>query len=149
MNNELLKEALTSRFADKEIGESFGFPAIRVEKDELFHMADMLASEESFCMDMLVCETAVDWNDHFELVCHLRSVAKGHEMILKIQVERAGKPVLSSLCGIWQAAELFEDEIYDMFGIYFENHPFLRRIMLDDMFEGYPLRKDFVNAEAV
>lgn len=147
MNKEKLAEALRYRFGGQEIGESFGFPMLQVEKEQLYHDAHILLSEEPFRFDMLVCETAVDRNDYFELVCHLRSVAEGHEMILKTRVERGEMPVLASLCGLWQAAELFEDEVYDLFGIYFEHHPFLRRIMMDDDFQGYPLRKDFVNVE--
>lgn len=68
-------------------------------------------------------------------------------MILKTRTEREGLPTLPSLYGLWQIAELFEDEIYDLFGIRFENHPNLRRLFLDESFEGHPLRKDFVNKQ--
>ena len=124
MNKEELATLLTHRFEGKEIGESFGLPVLTVDKEELLNTAR---------------------TDYFELVCHLRAVGKGYEMILKTQVGREATPLLPSLYELWQAAELFEDEIYDLFGIRFENHPNLRRLFLDEDFEGYPLRKDFVN----
>lgn len=145
MNKETLTEALGGHFEGKKIEESFGFPALMAEKEELSGYARILKENKQFNFDMLVCETAVDRTDSFELVCHLRSVSLGHEMILKTRVGREPSPSLTSLCGLWPAAELFEDEIYDLFGIWFENHPFLRRILLDDDYPGYPLRKDFVN----
>ena len=145
MNKEGLTEALKSRFEGKEQTESFGMPCLVVGKEELTVVARQLREETAFGFDMLVCETAVDRNEYFELVCHLRSVSNRQEMILKTKAEREEMPVLPSLCGLWPAAELFEDEIYDLFGIRFEGHPFLRRIMLDETFEGHPLRKDFVN----
>lgn len=145
MNKEELVTLLTSRFQGKEIGVSFGLLALIVDKEELLDTARLLKEDETFGFNQLVCETATDSTDYFELVCHLRAVGKGHEMILKMQVGREGTPLLPSLYGLWQAAELFEDEIYDLFGIRFENHPHLRRLFLDEEFEGYPLRKDFVN----
>lgn len=145
MNKEELTAAIKSHFEGKETDESFNFPALLVEKKDLPDVAHLLKTNKLFGFDMLVCETAVDRNDYFELLYHLRSVSTGHEMILKTRVAREAMPVLPSLCGLWPAAELFEDEIYDLFGIRFEGHPFLRRIMLDEGFEGYPLRKDFVN----
>ena len=145
MNKEALTEALKSRFEGTELEESFGMPCLVVDKKELPIIAHLLKEEKPFGFDMLVCETAVDRNEYFELLYHLRSVSNGQEMILKTKAEREAMPVLPSLCRLWPAAELFEDEIYDLFGIRFEGHPFLRRIMLDETFEGYPLRKDFVN----
>lgn len=147
MNTIYLTELLASHFQDKRIEESFGLPAVYVAKEELAQAARLLKEDNNLRFNLLVCETAVDKNTCFELVCHLRSLTNGYEMILKTQVEREALPMLPSLCGLWQAAELFEDEIYDLFGIRFENHPNLRRIMLDDDFKGYPLRKDFVNEQ--
>lgn len=145
MNKEELTIALKSHFKGQKTEESYGFPALLVEKKELPDVARLLKENKLFGFDMLVCETAVDRNEFFELVYHLRSVSLSHEMILKTRTVREEMPVLPSLCGLWPAAELFEDEIYDLFGIRFEGHPFLRRILLDETFEGYPLRKDFVN----
>lgn len=145
MNKEQLTAAIKSHLDGKETDESFGFLALQIEKEELSDVAYRLKTNKLFAFDMLVCETAVDRIEYFELLYHLRSVSLGHEMILKTRVAREAMPLLPSLCGVWPAAELFEDEIYDLFGIRFEGHPFLRRIMLDEAFEGYPLRKDFVN----
>ena len=145
MNKEELTTLLANRFQRKETGESFGLPALMVRKEELLATARKLKKDPSFNFNQLVCETVTDRTGYFELVCHLRSVGEGHEMILKTQVGREATPLLPSLYELWQAAELFEDEIYDLFGIRFENHPNLRRLFLDEDFEGYPLRKDFVN----
>lgn len=145
MNKEELATLLTHRFEGKEIGESFGLPALAVDKEEFLNTARLLKEDETLGFNQLVCETVTDRTDYFELVCHLRAVEKGHEMIFKTQVGRKATPLLPSLYELWQAAELFEDEIYDLFGIRFENHPNLRRLFLDEDFEGYPLRKNFVN----
>lgn len=147
MNNTELIEALTKCFPDKRRGESYGLPVLYVACEELLASARTLKENGSFDFSQLVCETVVDRTRCFELVCHLRSVSGGHEMILKTEVDREGMPELSSLHALWQSAELFEDEIYDLFGIRFAGHPNLRRLFLDDDFEGYPLRKDYVNKQ--
>lgn len=147
MNKTELIAILGNYFPDKQIEDSFGFPTLRVEKEKLEAVSHILKQNKSFGFNQLVCETAVDRSSYFELVCHLRSTEEGHEMILKTRTEREGLPTLPSLYGLWQIAELFEDEIYDLFGIRFENHPNLRRLFLDESFEGHPLRKDFVNKQ--
>lgn len=147
MNQTALTTALSLSFPGQPVEESYGFPCLYVEKEDFEATACKLKQASPFGFDQLVCETATDRITHFELVCHLRCTTDGREMILKTKTEREGEPVLPSLYGLWQIAELFEDEIYDLFGIRFYNHPNLRRLFLDENFEGYPLRKDFVNKQ--
>jgi NADH:ubiquinone oxidoreductase subunit C len=64
-------------------------------------------------------------------------------MVLKVMMEDREHSEIDSVNSLWFAAELFEDEIYDMFGIRFTNHPNLRRIFLGDEWQGFPLRKDY------
>jgi NADH-quinone oxidoreductase subunit C len=90
--------------------------------------------------------TAVDYLDkrtpRFEVVYHLYSLSKNHRLRVKIPV--AGEdPVVDSLTPLWKGADWLEREVWDMFGIRFRGHPDLRRILLYEQFEGYPLRKDY------
>ena len=94
-----------------------------------------------FLMDL----TAVDRlpaEPRFELVCHLYSYSRNARLRLKVPVDSQTCSV-SSLCGIWPGANWFEREVYDMFGIKFEGHPDLRRLLMYDSFQGHPLRKDY------
>jgi len=78
----------------------------------------------------------------FEVVYHLYSLSKNHRLRVKIPV--AGEdPVVDSLTPLWKGANWLEREVWDMFGIRFRGHPDLRRILLYEQFEGYPLRKDY------
>ena len=78
----------------------------------------------------------------FEVVYHLYSLSKNHRLRVKIPV--AGEdPVVDSLTPLWKGADWLEREVWDMFGIRFRGHPDLRRILLYEQFEGYPLRKDY------
>lgn len=87
----------------------------------------------------------------FGVVYHLSSIIKNHQLVLKVvqQNDRnlENLPVFKSVSAIWKSAEWHEREAFDLLGIYFENHPDLRRILLPDDWEGYPLRKDYQNAE--
>ncbi len=77
----------------------------------------------------------------FEVVYLMSSTALGERLAVKVRVrENETVPTVSDL---WRAAEWLEREAYDMFGIVFENHPDLRRILMVEDFDGYPLRKDF------
>jgi NADH-quinone oxidoreductase subunit C len=89
--------------------------------------------------------TAVDWypkEPRFEVIYHLHSVARNERVRLKCRL--AGDAAeIDSVTGVWRGADWYEREVFDLFGIRFRNHPDLRRIMMPDDWEGYPLRKDY------
>jgi NADH-quinone oxidoreductase subunit C len=89
--------------------------------------------------------TAVDRypaEPRFEVVYHLHSVDRNQRLRLKCRISGAD-PVIESVTSVWRAANWYERETFDLFGIRFLNHPDLRRIMMPDDWEGYPLRKDY------
>jgi NADH-quinone oxidoreductase subunit C len=87
--------------------------------------------------------TAVDWKaEGFEVVCRLESLASGLGLTLKTRIARE-PATCPSLTGLYRGALWMERECYDLFGIRFEGHPDLRRLLLPDDWEGYPLRKDY------
>ena len=95
--------------------------------------------------DYFVFLTAVDWKEYFHLVYRLRNLTEREDITLKVKLEK-DQPA-PSISGIYKGAEWMEREVYDLFGIYFKDHPDLRRILLPDDYEGHPLRKDFpINA---
>ena len=79
----------------------------------------------------------------FEVVYHLLSVSRNERLRLKVALPTDRPPVIPSLTGIWASADWFEREVFDLFGILFEGHPDLRRILTDYGFIGHPFRKDF------
>lgn len=87
----------------------------------------------------------VDYWDRFEVVCHVQSFMKNHIATLKVEVTNRDKPVCPSAVPVWYGAWMQECEAYDLFGIVFEGHPNLHRILLWDGFPGWPLRKDFLS----
>jgi NADH:ubiquinone oxidoreductase subunit C len=76
------------------------------------------------------------------MVYHLRSTTHRHEMVVKCQLDRT-KPEIESVAWIWRTAEFHEREVFELFGVQFHNHPDLRKLILPDDWEGYPLRKDY------
>ena len=107
-----------------------------------------LARKLKLCADLdfdfLFSITGVDWKTHLSVVYHLRSIKHGHIVVVKAKCDRA-KPEIETVCGIWRTAELNEREVFDLLGVKFLNHPDLRRLFLTDEWEGYPLRKDYVD----
>ena len=79
------------------------------------------------------------------VIYHLKSNQYNHSFVLKARIENREKPEIDTVCNIWRTAEFHEREVYDLFGIVFNNHPDLRRIFLEDDWEGWPLRKDYVD----
>jgi NADH-quinone oxidoreductase subunit C len=86
---------------------------------------------------------------HLEVVYHLYSMAKKHgPVILRLRTEnRADKANVPSLTPIWRGCELQEREVFDLFGVVFEGHPDLRRILMWDEFKDFPMRKDYVEPD--
>jgi len=81
--------------------------------------------------------------DHrFEVVYHFYSLSRNHRLRLKVPLTEA-EATVDSVTGLWQSANWFEREVWDMFGIRFRGHPNLKRILMYEPFDGYPLRKDY------
>ncbi len=113
-----------------------------VAAEKLPELALYLRDQEGY--DYLSMVTSVDWPQYFEVVYYLFGVAQPKEaLVLKVRLTDKANPVVPSLISIWPGADLQEREVYDMMGIRFDGHPNLRRILLWDGFEGWPLRKDY------
>jgi NADH-quinone oxidoreductase subunit C len=113
-----------------------------VAAESLLEIARSCRDDESF--NMLTDLTAVDWpkrEKRFDVILNLYSFAKNERLRLKAHVGE-NDPV-ASVTSVWSAANWLEREAYDMFGIVFEGHPDLRRILLPEEWQGYPLRKDY------
>ena len=143
MNKQELKTYLEQTFPAAKVEETFDFPLMFVDKSELLDVAQKLKDSKETLFDFLFCETAIDRNPNFEVVFHLSSTTYHHDMVLKVVLEDRNNPELPSVYSLWKAAELYENEIFDLFGIRFTGHPNLRRIMLGDEWPGFPLRKDY------
>jgi NADH-quinone oxidoreductase subunit C len=115
---------------------------LTVERARLAEMALHLRDEEKF--DMLADLTAVDWpkrEKRFNVVLNLYSFAKNERLRLKVHAADAEE--VPSVVSVWPTANWQEREVFDMFGIIFSGHPDLKRILLPDGWQGYPLRKDY------
>ena len=113
-------------------------PAIR-------EACDLLRTDPELRFNFLSDLTCVDWYPHeprFEVVYHLLSIPRRERVRLKVRLT-GGDAVLESVTSVWPAANFFEREVFDLFGVHFLGHPDLRRLMMPDDWEGHPLRKDY------
>ena len=83
------------------------------------------------------------------MVYHLLSRAHKHAIVLKAKIADTNNPQIETVCDIWQTANFHEREVYDLFGVKFINHPDLRRLLLDENWDGYPLRKNYVDENMI
>jgi NADH-quinone oxidoreductase subunit C len=118
-------------------------PTLLVPKEDILDVCRWLRDHPDFDMAYLSFVSAIDWKDRFEVVYHLGSFSKNHSLTLKVQIPR-DDPRIPSVTGLWRGADWHEREAYDLFGIVFEGHPNLRRIMMSQDWKGHPLRKDYV-----
>ena len=89
--------------------------------------------------------TCVDWypsEPRFEVIYHLLSIPNKERVRLKVRLDSAS-PVVDSLTSVWPGANYFEREVFDLFGVRFTGHPYLRRMLMPEDWEGHPLRKDY------
>jgi NADH-quinone oxidoreductase subunit C len=116
---------------------------VELNSDALVEVCRFLRDDDATAYDYLVDVTAVHWPDEpqpMELVYHLFSTTRNDRLRLKVRTADAG--VVPSLSGLWRAADWNERETFDMFGIGFEGHPNLVRILMPDEYTDYPLRKE-------
>lgn len=142
MTREELQQHISERFPSVTFEEGGQFLNAQVPAAEWKHVAQYLQGKAEMAFDFLFCLTCVDWLKHLTMVYHLRSTTHRHEMVVKCQLDRT-KPEIESVAWIWRTAEFHEREVFELFGVQFHNHPDLRKLILPDDWEGYPLRKDY------
>ena len=128
-----------------EVVDAHGHAVLTISPGRYREIAQVLRDDPEYACDYFDFLTAVDYpeRDEFEVVTHLWSTTLGHHVRLKVRVPReaARCPTISD---IYPGANWAEREAWELFGIEFEGHPHLVKLVLPEPFEGYPLRKDFV-----
>jgi NADH-quinone oxidoreductase subunit C len=118
---------------------------ISVERSSIREACAILRDDPGCPFNFLSDVTCVDWypsEPRFEVVYQLLSIAKKERLRLKVRLGN-DSPTLESVTSVWPAANFFEREVFDLFGIRFTGHPYLRRIQMPEDWEGHPLRKDY------
>ncbi len=118
--------------------------SLEIKSEFLLPVATFLKTTPDLDFVYLTGITAVDYYDYFELIYQLTSLEHNHSLVLKTRCYDRDKPTIPSVVSLWQGADFQEREIYDLFGIKFDGHPNLKHIVLWEGFQGYPLRKDFL-----
>lgn len=123
-----------------------GQHSLLVHCEDALQVAEFLKSDPELLLDFASNVSGVDYADHLEAVYHLFSVAKKHGPItLRMRTGDRDKDVsVPSLTRVWKSVDFQEREAFDLFGIRFEGHPDLRRLLMWDEFVDHPLRKDYV-----
>ena len=134
--------ALRQQYPDAvvEAGDS----ALAITPESLPQVCAYLRDDPHHQFDLLSAITAVDYVEHFELIYHLTSIAQNRSAVLKTRCYGRGEPEVPSVVPVWKGADLQEREVYDLMGIRFSGHPNLKRILLWEGFQGYPLRRDYL-----
>jgi NADH-quinone oxidoreductase subunit C len=151
---EVLKNTISTALGDyvKEISVALGEVTVVVEAQNYLAAAQLLRTASDCQFEQMMDLCGVDYSEYKDgayegrrycVVLHLLSISLNHRVRLKVFATDDDFPVLSSVTEVWNAANWFEREGYDLFGIVFEGHNDLRRILTDYGFIGHPFRKDF------
>jgi NADH-quinone oxidoreductase subunit C len=153
MNFEAIKDLLISKLGSDVIvkEETSGLQhALLIHPDRIAEVCLELRDNPNTYYDLLECLSGVDYGieeNMFGVVYHLASIPFKKQLTLKVvkyhDRSREELPMFPSVTSVWRTAEWHEREAYDLLGIAFANHPDLRRVLLPDDWEGYPLRKDY------
>ncbi len=143
MNTDQLVAFVQVQIPELQPGANKQFVEFIVPLEKYHALAKVLKEHPDSQMDYLFCQTASDRKDGFYVVNHLASSTFRHELVMKVLLTDKVNPTLPTISYLWPAAEFYEREIFDLFGIKFEGHPDLRRLFLEDDWVGYPLRKDY------
>jgi len=139
----------TDLAAVHECLSAYNEATIVLEKANIVEIIRRLKADDRTRLNALVDINAIDWFEsgrepRFDVVYHLYSYKTFDRLRLRCPVsEQSGQNNIDSICELWSGANFMERETFDMFGIVFNNHPDMRRIIMPDNWEGHPLRKDF------
>jgi len=141
---EVAKEAIKKNCNPIEISDNFNQLQISIAADQILDVVDFIKNDEACEFRQITDIAGVDFPDRqkrFDVIYHFLSFK--HNSRLRIKIIIGEDESIPSITSIFPAANWFEREAFDMYGIQFKDHPDLRRILTDYGFEGYPLRKDF------
>ena len=141
---EVAKEAIKKKCNPIEISDDFNQLQISISTNQILDVVDFIKNDEACEFRQITDIAGVDFPDRqkrFEVIYHFLSFK--HNSRLRIKIIIGEDESIPSITSIFPAANWFEREAFDMYGIQFRDHPDLRRILTDYGFEGYPLRKDF------
>jgi len=139
-----IKEAINERFPQALQEENCRDLTFRIDKNILLPFMDFLYKDQRLSFSFLTDICAVDYpnrENRFDIVYHLYSIENNHRVCVKTSIKEDEE--IPSVSSIWKGANWHEREVFDLFGIKFLAHPNLKRILLPDDWEGYPLRKDY------
>jgi NADH-quinone oxidoreductase subunit C len=144
---ELITEKLKKNFDEAilEINEFRNDLTFTISKEKIVAVAKYLKEDEDLQFVMCKDVTAIDWatrKNRFTVVYHIYSLKNNFSLRLKANPD-GDPPKIDSVCHVWQSANWYERETFDMYGILFNNHPDLRRVYMPEGFQYHPLRKDF------
>ncbi|MBZ5537693.1 MAG: NADH-quinone oxidoreductase subunit C [Acidobacteriia bacterium] len=145
-NNSTVKR-FVEKFGDalQEVVYFQGETTLVVEKGRILEFCQFARGDDALQFDSLADLTGVDrmpGEPRFEVNYHLLCLSRAERLRLKVRIsEKDGK--VTSVTSVWPTANWHEREVFDLFGIVFENHPNLRRILCPDEWNGHPLRKDY------
>ena len=146
-----ISEFLKARFSDSIVREEDfrGQQAFLIKSESLLDMCRALLDNPDADTKLLSDITCVDWLDHeeeelgrYEVIYNLYSLSHRYRLLLKVRVG-GEKPHLPSVIGLWQGANWLEREVWDLFGVFFDGHPDMTKILTPDVLEGHPLRRDY------
>ncbi|MGE5521591.1 MAG: NADH-quinone oxidoreductase subunit C [Candidatus Dadabacteria bacterium] len=141
MTKEEIKSYISNQLPSVTFDETGEWLSVSVENEQWRSFAESLKPSE-LKLDYLFCLTCVDWKTHLGMVYHFSSTTYRHTIVVKVKLDR-NDPSIETVSDIWRTAEFHEREVFELFGVRFLNHPDLRKLILTDDFEGFPLRKDF------
>jgi NADH-quinone oxidoreductase subunit C len=141
-----LEQRIRQQFAQgvEEVAMTVDFPTLTVSKEQFLPICRFARDELGFDSPQNV--NAIDRRTHFEVVYHLYSMRERRFLGLKVKLDRE-EPHIPSAFGIWRGVDWHEREVFDLFGVIFEGHPDLRRILMPDDWEGHPMRKDYTEID--
>jgi len=144
MNKLELIKKINKLFSEALIIEKNPIIKIKISKTKFISFMNILKTNKDLSFDMLYDHTAIDWiyKNEFELIYNLYSTTYGYHIIVSVNISRSD-PRIITVSNIWSISEWQERETYDLFGILYEDHKDLRRLFLNDDWNGYPLRKDY------
>jgi NADH-quinone oxidoreductase subunit C len=130
------------------LSDSAGIETIEVKSSDLLAALRLLRSSSEIALNLLLTVSGVDSPETFDSVYHLWSYSNKNELVIKVRAKKSAVPddalpMVPSVARIWPAANWHERETYDLVGIRYTGHPYLRRILNPWDWEGYPLRRDY------